>query len=119
MRDFRQLRVWKLAHNLTLKIYEVTATFPKEEQFSLTSQIRRSVSSIPTNIAEGCGRGGNKEYGYFLQIAVGSTYELDYQILLAKELHYIEDKVYKELQSELDGIQRQLVALMKKVKAAP
>lgn len=77
MRDFRQLRIWELSHALTLKIYQITKSFPKEELFALTSQMRRSSSSIPTNIAEGCGRGSNNDYARFLQIAVGSAYELD------------------------------------------
>ncbi len=72
MRDFRQLKVWEQSHDITLKIYELTKTFPREELFSLTNQIRRASSSIPANIAEGCGRGGNKEFAYFLQVATGS-----------------------------------------------
>lgn len=117
MRDFRQLRIWELSHNLTLKIYRVTKDFPKEELYSLTNQIRRSCSSIPTNIAEGCGRGGNKEYAHFLQIAVGSSYELDYQILLAKDLEYIDNKAHAELSNEISSLQKQIVALLQKVRA--
>lgn len=117
MRDFRQLRVWEIAHNLTLKIYKSTKEFPKEELYSLTSQIRRSCSSVPTNIAEGCGRGGNKEFAHFLQIAVGSSYELDYQILLAKDLEYIDNTLYAELSNEISSLQKQLVALLQKVRA--
>ena len=86
MRDFRQLRVWEESHLLVLSIYEVTKEFPKEELFTLTNQIRRSSSSIPTNIAEGCGRETSKDYAHFLQVALGSAFELDYQILLAKDL---------------------------------
>jgi len=118
MRDFRQLRIWELSHNLTLKIYRITKDFPKEELFSLTSQMRRSSSSIPTNIAEGCGRGSNSDYARFLQIAVGSSSELDYQILLAKDLEYIDNTLYAELNNEISSLQRQLVALLQKVRAA-
>ncbi len=77
MRDFRQLRVWEESHDLTLKIYQITKTFPKEELFALTNQMRRSSASIPTNIAEGCGRETNKDYAHFLQIALGSSFELE------------------------------------------
>jgi four helix bundle protein len=117
MRDFRQLKVWEKAHTLTLRIYQVTKDFPKEEIYSLTSQIRRSCSSIPTNIAEGCGRGTNKEYAQFLQIAFGSSYELDYQILLAKDLNYIDNAIYVELNGELSSLQKQLASLLQKVRA--
>lgn len=117
MRDFRQLRIWELSHNLTLKIYRITKGFPKDELFSLTSQMRRSSSSIPTNIAEGCGRGSNNDYARFLQIAVGSSYELDYQILLAKDLQYIDNTIYIELSNEISSLQKQIVALLHKVRA--
>jgi four helix bundle protein len=66
MKDFRSLKVWEKSHSLTLDVYKVTAGFPKEELFGLTSQIRRSCASIPTNISEGCGRGSNAEFGHFL-----------------------------------------------------
>jgi four helix bundle protein len=118
MRDFRQLKIWEKSHSLTLRIYQITQGFPKEELFALTNQMRRSSSSIPTNIAEGCGRGGNKEYAYFLQIAVGSSYELDYQVLLAKDLKYIDNSIYAELNDEISSLQRQIVALLQKVRAS-
>jgi four helix bundle protein len=73
MKDFRHLNVWEKAHLLNLAIYKVSASFPKEELFGLTSQIRRAAISIPANIAEGCGREGISEFGRFLQIALGST----------------------------------------------
>jgi four helix bundle protein len=118
MRDFRQLKVWEQSHRLTLKIYQLTKDFPKEELYSLTNQIRRSSYSIPTNIAEGCGRGSNKEFAHFLQIAVGSAYELDYQILLAKDLQYIDNVSYLELSNEVGSLQRQISALLRKVREA-
>jgi four helix bundle protein len=117
MRDFRQLRVWEDAHSLTLTIYQITQNFPKEELFALTSQMRRASSSVPTNIAEGCGRETSKDYAHFLQIAVGSSFELDYQILLAKDLNYIDEKKYLELNDKVDKIKRQLAILIKKVRA--
>ena len=116
MRDFRQLKVWDESHKLTLEIYQVTKCFPKEELFALTSQIRRSCSSIPTNIAEGCGRESNKDYAHFLQIAIGSAFELDYQILLAKDLGYIDQQLYISLNDKVDKIRRQLANLIRKVR---
>lgn len=118
MRDFRQLRVWEDAHGLTLGIYWITKDFPKEELFALTNQMRRASSSIPTNIAEGCGRETRKDYAHFLQIALGSSFELDYQIFLAKDLKYIDEKKYLELNDKVDKIKRQLAILIKKIRAS-
>jgi hypothetical protein len=78
VKGFRDLKVWEKAHQLTLQVYKATASFPKEEMFGLTSQIRRAAASIPANIAEGCGRSGDAELGRFLQIAMGSASELEY-----------------------------------------
>ena len=93
MRDFRTLKVWQDSHQLTLDIYKATKNFPKEELFALTSQMRRASSSIPTNIAEGCGRGTSKDFARFLQIAVGSAYELDYHLILAHDLSYLKGEI--------------------------
>ncbi len=95
--DISKLIVWQKAHELVLKIYEVTKEFPKDELFALTSQIRRAAVSIPSNIVEGKARGSNKEYNRFLLIARGSLEEVKYQILLAKDLKYIDDMKYKEV----------------------
>ena len=84
MQDFRQLKVWRKAHSLALAIYKGTVRFPRTELYGLTSQIRRACVSIPANIAEGCGRGGDPELGRFLQIAMGSASELEYHLLLAR-----------------------------------
>lgn len=73
MRDFKQLKVWRKSHNLTLQAYKATEAFPKEETYGLTSQIRRASSSIPANIAEGCGMNGNAQFARFLQISMGSA----------------------------------------------
>ena len=81
MQDFRQLRVWQLAHELTLDVYRITKSFPKDEQYGLTSQLRRCSSSIAANIAEGCGRGSDSEFARFLQIAMGSACEFEYSPL--------------------------------------
>lgn len=116
MRDFRQLNVWEEAHKLTLEIYKMTKEFPKEELFGLTSQMRRASISIASNIAEGCGRGSNKEYAQFIQIALGSAYEIDYQLLLAKDLGYINAEKYDGLNERADKTKRQLAALLKKIR---
>lgn len=86
MKDFRNLRVWEKAHHLTLEIYRVTSAFPKEETYGLTSQIRRACVSIPANVAEGCGRDSEAELLRYLKIAMGSSSELEYELLLANQL---------------------------------
>ena len=85
MKDFRNLQVWEKAHKLTLSLYRATQSFPKEEVYGITSQLRRASSSIPTNIAEGCGRGSDAELGRFLQIAMGSASEVEYLALLVND----------------------------------
>ena len=116
MKDFRKLEVWKRAHELVLEIYKVTYQFPKEELYGLTNQIRRSSSSIPTNIAEGCGRAGDTEFHRFLIIAMGSASELEYQIVLAHDLEYLKSQQYEELQQKIIVVRKMLNALIKKVK---
>ena len=86
MRDFRNLRVWQIAHELVRRIYIEIVGFPREERYGLASQIRRSAVSIPSNIAEGCGRGTDADFRRFMQMALGSASELDYQLLLANDL---------------------------------
>jgi len=100
MRNFQELLIWQKSHQLTLKIYSISVSFPKEEIYGLVSQMRRSSSSIPTNIAEGCGRNSNPEMRRFLIISSGSSSELEYQLLLARDLKYLSETLYKEL-SEL------------------
>ena len=117
MRDFRQIQVWEKAHQLTLEIYQVTARFPKEELYGLTSQLRRAAASIAANIAEGFGRGGDIELARFLQIAIGSAYEVEYHILLAKDLSIITDEVNNRLQAHIIEVKRMLAALLLKVRA--
>ncbi len=116
MQDFRSLKVWEKAHQLTLDIYRVTAIFPKAELYGLTSQIRRASSSIPANIAEGCGRGGNAELKQFLNIALGSASELEYHLLLARDLKYLEAHEYERLADNTTEVKKMLAALITKVK---
>ena len=118
MKDFRTLHVWKKAHELTLHVYKTTNTFAKEELFGLTSQMRRSCSSIPTNIAEGCGRGSDTDFQRFLQIAFGSLSELDYQLILASDLGFVGPERQAELAVSVVEIQRMLATLIRKVKSS-
>ena len=116
MRDFRQLRVWEKAHSLTLEIYRVTKTFPREEVYGLTSQLRRASTSIPANIAEGFGRGSNAELARFLQIAMGSASQVEYHILLASDLNLLSKKIYEDLNGRIVEVKRMLASLLVKVR---
>ena len=89
MKDFQKLQIWQRSHQLTLEVYRVTGAFPKHELYGLVSQIRRAASSVPTNIAEGCGRDTEADFARFLQIAMGSGSELEYQFILAHDLNYL------------------------------
>jgi len=117
MRDFRELKVWEKSHQLTLAVYQVIATFPKEERYGLTSQIRRASVSISANIAEGCGRSGDAELGRFLQIAMGSASELDYHVLLARDLGFLEKVQHEDLENDLTEVKRMLTGFIQKLKA--
>lgn len=111
MRDFKKFEVWQLSHQLTLKIYTSTKNFPKEEIFGLTSQIRRSFASIGYNISEGSGRNSDKEFANFINIALGSSNEAENQLVLAKDLKYINKNDYQNLLEELITLKKKLVAL--------
>ena len=115
MRDFRKLQVWERAHQLTLAIYKATSTFPKEELYGLTSQIRRAAASVPANIAEGYSRGGDGELGRFLRIAVGSAGEVEYHLLLAHDLGFMDDPTHQRLEREALEVKRMLIAFVQKV----
>jgi len=117
MQDFKKLQVWQKSHRLTLRIFKETEGFPRAEMFGLTSQMRRSASSVGYNIAEGCGRGTKADFARFLQMAMGSASELEYQILLAKDLEYLETAHYAEFEAGAQEVKRMLVALLRKVKA--
>jgi four helix bundle protein len=111
MKDFRSLQVWQRSHNLVLDVYVVTQSFPSDEMFGLRSQLRRSAASVPANIAEGCGRGGDIDFARFLQIALGSASETEYHLLLAKDLGYIEGTKHDELSGGIREVKRMLVGL--------
>jgi four helix bundle protein len=115
MKDFRDLRVWEGAHRLTLAIYRVTATFPKSELYGLTSQLRRCGASIGANIAEGCGKRGNNEFQRYLQIASGSASELDYHLLLSRDLGFLPDTEYRGLMRSLTEVRKMITSLLQKI----
>lgn len=117
MKDFHELKVWQKAHQLTLAIYQITAMFPREELYGLTSQLRRCSSSIPANLAEGCGRNGDAEFARFCSIAMGSASELEYHLLLAKDLKLIKHKDHTELSQRATELKRMLTALLQKLNA--
>ena len=116
MKDFHELVVWQKAHKLTLDVYRATGHFPREEVFGLTSQLRRAAASIPANIAEGCGRSGEAEFARFLHIAAGSANEVEYHLLLARDLTYLSEEEYKRLASNINEIKRMLASLITKIK---
>jgi four helix bundle protein len=115
MQDFRNLKVWQKSHSVVLSVYKTTGTFPKHELFGLTSQMRRSAYSIPTNIAEGCGRGSDADFARFLQMAMGSACELEYQLLLACDLQYLTSDNAKRVSDDVIEIKRMLSALIQKL----
>ena len=116
MRNFQELSIWQRSHQLTLKIYLLTRTFPNDELYGLTSQIRRSSASVPTNIAEGCGRNSDAELKRFLTIASGSISELEYQVLLSKDISYLPLNIYQELTTEIIEIRKMIYAFIQKLK---
>ncbi|HWF10621.1 MAG TPA: four helix bundle protein [Bryobacteraceae bacterium] len=115
MRDFRELKVWQKAHELTLAVYQATTSFPRDELYGLTSQLRRCSSSIPANIAEGCGRNGEAEFARFCSIAMGSASELEYHLLLAKDLTLIKPEDHTPLAERAVELKRMLTALHQKL----
>ena len=115
MRDFTELKVWQKSHSLTLEIYRVTAAFPREEVYGLTSQIRRSCLSIPSNISEGCGRDGVGELVRFLNIAMGSASELQYQVMLARDLGYLDTDTSDAILTRVVEVKRMLGAYISKI----
>lgn len=117
MKIYRDLAIWERSHALALQIYAATKSFPKEELFGVTSQIRRAAVSVPANIAEGCGRDSDAELKRFLDIAHGSASEVEYFLLLSHDLGYVTSTQYDPLNSEVGQIKRMLGAFVRKLKA--
>lgn len=116
MKDFRSLKVWEKSHELTLKIYKATDGFPKHELYGVTSQIRRAAVSVPTNIAEGSGKDSDGELKRFFLIAMGSASELEYLLILARDLNYLTDEAYQEMQTQLIETRKMLNAFIQRLK---
>ena len=102
-----------MSHSLTLEVYKITSNFPKEELYGLTSQIRRATSSIPTNISVGCGRNSDKEFNQFLNIALGSANETEYLLILSKDLKYIQNEIFENLNQKINEIKSKIYNLKK------
>lgn len=116
VKTYKDLIVWNKSIELVRLLYEITKAFPKEELYGLTSQMRRSAVSIPSNIAEGAGRSTRKDYGQFLYIAYGSAFELETQLIIAKELGYLGAAEFEELSTLLCEISKMLRSLIQKLK---
>jgi four helix bundle protein len=117
VKDYRTLQVWQRSHALTLEVYSLSKRFPKEELFGLTSQLRRCSSSIPANLAEGCGRDSDAELKRFVDIAHGSASEAEYFLLLARELGYLDAAAHQRLAAEIAELKKMLGAFARKLKA--
>ncbi len=115
MQDFHNLQVWRKSHELVLAIYSASAGFPDAERYGLTSQMRRAAMSIPANIAEGCGRESKPDLRRFLYIAMGSASELDYHLLLARDLEMLASTDHRQLQTELAEVKRMLTGLIQRL----
>jgi len=116
MRDFKEFKVWEKAHQLSIQVYRISPKIPEDERYGPVSQLRRAVTSIPTNIAEGCGRDSEREFARFLSIAAGSASEVECQLLLAHDLNYIQDD-YDQLYTSVSEIKKMLNSLIKKLTA--
>jgi four helix bundle protein len=116
MGDFKKLDVWQAAHSLACEVYRETGTFPRTEVYGLTSQLRRSSGSIAANIAEGCGRSRDTEFGQFLRISLGSATELEYHLLLSRDIGLLDDGTYTRLSDQARRIQGMLAGLKRRLK---
>jgi len=117
MKDFRRLKVWQKAHEMALSVYKATLSFPREELYGLISQLRRAASSVPANIAEGCGCDGSREFARFLEIAFRSANETEYHLLLARDLGYLHIETYQVLNDQVTEVKRMLTGFIRKLKA--
>ncbi|HXB20655.1 MAG TPA: four helix bundle protein [Candidatus Solibacter sp.] len=115
MKDFKELRVWQKSHSLALEVYQATRSFPRDEIYGLTSQIRRAAVSVGANIAEGCGRRSDGEFARFLQIARGSAAELEYHLLFARDLKLLTNDAHQDFEKKLVEVQRMLTSLVTSV----
>ncbi len=115
MRDFRELKVWNVSHELCLLVYGITKQFPNDERYGVISQIRRASASVPTNIAESCGRDSNKEFVRFLRISARSISEVECLLILSKDLNYTTEEQKKELVNLVVSVRKMLFNLVKAI----
>lgn len=116
MQNYTDLKVWEKAHMFTLQVYKATKNFPKEEIYGLTNQLKRASSSIPANIAEGCGRKGQSEFAHFLNISLGSANESEYFLRLAKDLGYMTQNTFELLFGNINEVKAMLISLINRVR---
>jgi len=117
MQNYKDLKVWEKAHLFTLQVYDVTRSFPKEELYGITNQLRRASSSIPANIAEGCGKMTNTDFAKYLNIALGSTNESEYFLILSRDLNYLLNEKFEILFTLINEVKGMLISLINKVRA--
>jgi four helix bundle protein len=115
MHNFKELKIWQKSRNLTKEIYLVTKKFPEDERFGLTTQMRRCAISIPSNIAEGSGRGSNREFRRFLNISISSAFELETQLILAFDLAFIKEKDYDRISMDIEEVQKMIYGFRKSI----
>jgi four helix bundle protein len=116
MKNYKSLNVWKKSHELVLLIYKLTSAFPRNEQYILTSQIRRASISIPNNIAEGCGKYSQADFVRYLQTSLGSTQEVEYLVFLSRELRYLKDDAHVALNVQINTVKAMLINLINKIR---
>ncbi|MCA9386763.1 four helix bundle protein [Candidatus Dojkabacteria bacterium] len=119
MRNYKKLEIWEISKNLSIKIYGITNGFPTHEVYGLTSQIRRAAISIPSNIAEGSGRNSNPDFAKFLDIALGSLFELETQLIISCELKYINEVSLLKLNEEIEICRRKMINFLKFIRSKP
>lgn len=116
MHHYKELKIWQRSMDMVVNIYKLSATFPQDELYGLQSQMRRCAVSVPSNIAEGAGRGTNKQFKHFLEIAMGSINELQTQVEIICRLNYLNEKVKSELADEIDQIYKMVMTFYKSLK---
>jgi four helix bundle protein len=116
MKNFKELKVWQKGFEIAVNSFKLVSTFPKEEKYGISSQITRSAVSISSNIAEGSGRGSEKEYSRFLEIALGSSFEAETQVMIAEAVNYGDSELRKKILTDLNEVQKMLIAFMKVLK---
>ncbi|MFM7196144.1 MAG: four helix bundle protein [Bacteroidota bacterium] len=111
MHNYKKLVVWQMAVDLSVRIYKLTGSFPSDEKFGIISQVRRAAVSIPSNIAEGSARNSRKMFSSFLEISLGSSFELETQLIISRQIGYITEGSFNELNDEINKIQKMIQAL--------